>query len=51
MKCDRCGKEGATRYHRNTMYEEDEKNYAICCDNCQEQDNEEMMDLWKNVSG
>ena len=49
MICQRCGKEGAERYHRYTMYQEEEKNYAICCKDCQKLDDEEMADTWENV--
>lgn len=50
MICERCGKEGAERYHRNTMYQDEEQNYAVCCKECQELDNEEMQDRWDELN-
>ena len=46
MKCQNCHKWGARKRRQNTAYVDDEKNYAVLCDNCQQEANEYWNDQW-----
>lgn len=51
----RTGKYGLFKYpynvRRNTSYVDDSRNFLFCCKECHKQDDDEMADTWKNVSG
>jgi hypothetical protein len=48
MKCQKCGKEGATRNRQNTAYVNDESNFATLCPECQEEATEYWNSQWND---
>jgi len=48
MICERCGEREGQRYRRNTAYQEEEQNYAVCCEDCKELDHSEMEEQWQD---
>ena len=46
MKCQHCGKEGAEKRRQNTAYADDEWNFAILCDECQEESHKYWQERW-----
>jgi hypothetical protein len=46
IKCQWCGEEGAERRRQRTAYVNDERNFAILCDECQEESHEYWSDMW-----
>ena len=44
MKCQACDSEGAVRRRQGSAYVDDEKNFAVLCDNCQKESHEYWMD-------
>lgn len=46
MKCQCCGQAGAEKRRQFTAYAYDELNFAILCDECQEEVNEYWKDRW-----
>ena len=51
MKCEGfsapCGKYKAIRYHMNTAFVDDDRNYQILCPKCQEESDEYWAEQWQ----
>lgn len=45
--CPACGEYGATLYHRNTAYHDDELNWSNACESCQEIEFEQYAEMWR----
>jgi hypothetical protein len=50
-KCIRCGCDGAKRRRQFTAYVNDEMNFAVLCDECQEEASEYWMERWNEYYG
>jgi len=44
--CQACNKPGAKKRRQNTAYVDDEANFSILCDDCQQQADEYWKDMW-----
>jgi len=47
MKCQHCGKSPAKCRRQGSAYVDDEKNFAILCDECQEEAHEYWRERWQ----
>jgi hypothetical protein len=47
MECEFCGSKKAFRRRQKTKYNDDKKNFAVLCDDCQKQNDEYWKEQWK----
>lgn len=46
--CDRCERPGAERYHQNTRYVEEERNWVTLCSECRKENDEHWNQMWSD---
>ena len=46
MECQHCGMDGGINRRQRTAYPDDKMNWAILCDECQEEAHEYWNDMW-----
>jgi protein-arginine kinase activator protein McsA len=45
-KCQNCEREDAVRYHQNTKFVDEERNWVTLCPPCAEENDEYWADMW-----
>jgi coenzyme F420-reducing hydrogenase beta subunit len=48
LNCQHCGSATAVRRRQNTMYEDEESNFATLCVECQDEADEHWQDMWND---